>query len=72
MYNVYLTSLFNFIQCADEELRSQILTLQTALVEAREENAARIEHETKLTSQFQVHWACGASLCTVCMCVHAY
>ena len=35
-------------------LRSQITSLQTALAEAREENAERKEHEAEWASQFQV------------------
>ena len=42
------------IQATTSDLRSQITTLQAALEEAKEENAARKEHETILTSQFQV------------------
>ena len=42
------------IQAKAEGLSSQNSSLQVALQEAREEIVARIEHEVKLTSQFQV------------------
>ena len=42
------------VQVTANELRSQITSLQAALEVAREEIAARSEHEAKLTSQFQV------------------
>ena len=44
----------HFSQAIAQGLRSQITTLHTALAEAREESAARIQHEVKLTSDFQV------------------
>ena len=42
------------LQATADGLRSQNTNLQTALAGAREENAARTEHEAKLTSQFKV------------------
>ena len=50
------------VQVTTNELRSRITSLQAALERAREETAARTEHEAKLTSQFQVH---GSSLWVV-------
>ena len=47
------------IQVTVSDLRSQIKTQQAALEEAREENAARKEHEEKQTSQFQVCFGCS-------------
>ena len=55
-------------QATDEGLRSQIATLHTALAEAREENAARVEHEARLTSHFQV----GPLLLFVCRNIHSH
>ena len=46
------------IQATTNDLKSQITTLQAALEEAREENAARKEHEEKRTSQYQVCLCC--------------
>ena len=46
------------VQVTVSDLRSQIKTQQAALEEAREENAARKEHEEKQTSQFQVCLCC--------------
>ena len=46
------------IQTTTSELKSQITTLEAGLREAREEIAARKEHEAKLTAQFQVCLCC--------------
>ena len=54
MYTVLLTCMLITIQATASDHRSQITTLQAALVGAREEIAARKEHEAILTSQFQV------------------
>ena len=47
------------VQATVSDLRSQVKTLQAALEEAREENAARKEHDAKLRSQFQVCFCCS-------------
>ena len=44
----------HFSQATAQGLRSQNATLDAALAEAREESAARIQHEARLTSHFQV------------------
>ena len=53
-----LTSMLNTIQATASDLRGQITTLQAALEGARNEVAARKEHEVELASQFQVCLCC--------------
>ena len=53
-----LTCMLITVQATASGLRSQITKLQTALEEARVEYAAWKEHETTLTSQFQVCFYC--------------
>ena len=60
IHNLYslLTCMLITIQTTTSDLRSQNTTLQAALEGAREEIAARKEHEVELTSQLQVCLRC--------------
>ena len=61
------------IQATASNLRSQITTLQAALEGAREEIAARKEHEAILTSRFRcVSVLSELEVCHILMCKYLY